>query len=138
MIRFSPKYQRLVYLLLLLLFSGLAVFFALRGFQKEVAFFKKPEAFQAGDLSVGRKYRIGGLVKSGSYHYDLDHLEANFIITDHHFDIPVHYVGVLPDLFRENQVVVVEGKFSDYPNFEAESVLAKHDENYKPPGLEDL
>ena len=137
MLNLLPKYQRLLTLILVLLLIGASVFFALKGFQEEVAFFKKPSEFSDQKVDQ-KKYRIGGIVKEGSFKYDFDLIEADFILTDHEAEIKVHYEGVLPDLFRENQVVVVEGKFKDFPNFEAKTVLAKHDENYRPPGTEEL
>jgi len=137
MLKIEPKYKRFLLILTLLAFGCLSAFFALKGFQEEVAYFKKPSEFRSEKI-LHKKYRIGGLVKEGSFQYDFDQLEARFVITDYKTDVTIHYVGVLPDLFKENQVVVVEGEFENPRQFEAKLVLAKHDENYRPPQLDEL
>lgn len=78
--------------------------------------------------------RVGGLVKQGSVKREAKTLAVNFTITDFKREILVTYTGILPALFREGQGVVVEGHFSQHL-LEAEQVLAKHDENYRPPGI---
>lgn len=77
--------------------------------------------------------RVGGQVKPGSLEYGTD-LEVRFILTDYKEEIKVQYKGVLPDLFREEQAVVVRGKLAE-KIFYAKQILAKHDQNYTPPEL---
>ncbi len=77
--------------------------------------------------------RVGGEVKRGSLEYGAD-LSVNFILTDYTRELTVHYYGVLPDLFREEQAVVARGKLIG-TTFYAEQILAKHDQNYTPPEL---
>ena len=77
-----------------------------------------------------REIRIGGMVKEGSVEHAADSLEVRFIATDYASDVPIHYEGILPDLFREGQGIVVEGQVDQAGILQASRVLAKHDENY--------
>ena len=78
-----------------------------------------------------KKMRVGGLVKDGSV--SVDKLEVKFVVTDGQEEVAVHYSGLLPALFREGQGMIALGAFKPNGVFEAESLLAKHDENYMPP-----
>jgi cytochrome c-type biogenesis protein CcmE len=78
------------------------------------------------------------MVKTGSIQRVANTLEVNFALTDFQNTLMVHYTGILPALFRENQGVVVQGKLDSNGNFMAEQVLAKHDEKYMPPGIKKL
>ena len=94
-------------------------------------------AQQNNDAKVAAQkvFRLGGFVKSGSISPRGDDLSVTFVITDHQADIAVSYKGVLPDLFREQQGVIVTGAFDARGVFQASELLAKHDENYMPPEL---
>ena len=83
----------------------------------------------------GEAIRIGGLVRNGSV--TRDGLDVQFAVTDLAHDVTIAYRGMLPDLFREGQGVVVEGRFGAQGNFVADTVLAKHDETYMPPEVAD-
>ncbi|MFP6743437.1 MAG: cytochrome c maturation protein CcmE, partial [Alphaproteobacteria bacterium] len=85
------------------------------------------------ELPDGRRFRLGGLVVEGSINHLGDGLSVEFVVTDLLATVPVVYRGPLPDLFREGQGVVAEGVLAPSGIFEADSVLAKHDENYMPP-----
>jgi len=82
-------------------------------------------------LAPGKRMRIGGLVKPGSLQH-VDKLNIRFEVTDGKADVPVQYQGIVPDLFREGQGVVAEGKLDPNGLFVADTVLAKHDERYMP------
>src|SRR5262245_13790843 len=79
--------------------------------------------------------RLGGIVKNGSLRRIPRSLTIHFMITDFQKEIPIVYTGVVPSLFREGQGVVVAGQFLRNGSFQATQVLAKHDENYRPPGI---
>lgn len=85
-------------------------------------------------ISSEETVRIGGIVLKESTIFYEDSMKISFVVTDKKQGIRVFYEGILPDLFREGQGVVVEGFVNnDYKNFFAKKVLAKHDENYMPP-----
>jgi cytochrome c-type biogenesis protein CcmE len=81
--------------------------------------------------------RVGGLVEVGSVVRDQETLDVQFVLTDGKGRFTVHYQGILPDLFREGQGIVANGTLISTNRFEAEEVLAKHDETYMPPEVQD-
>ena len=102
----------------------------------EIVFFYTPtEVLAQGKAQPGQRIRLGGLVKDGSVAKDGQRVA--FAVTDTETDIPVTYVGILPDLFREGQGVVTEGVVGTDGVFAADTVLAKHDENYMPKEVAD-
>ena len=130
----SPKKQRrLAFAITLLLAGGGAAALAVYALQDNVLFFYSPSDIAAHPEKVpeGRAFRIGGLVQEGSVKRDRG-LEIHFVVTDGKNAVPVQFSGVLPDLFREGQGVVVEGRLDGHGMVHADSVLAKHDENYMP------
>jgi len=92
--------------------------------------FYTPSQVAMGEVEVGRRFRIGGMVKEGSFVSDSDSLKVRFETTDYAHAVPVEYEGILPDLFREGQGIVAEGSVDSQGIFSASKVLAKHDENY--------
>lgn len=84
----------------------------------------------------GQRLRVGGMVMPGSVKRDPNSLRASFSIYDAEGSVDVSYDGILPDLFREGQGVVVQGELDDKLRIQAKEVLAKHDENYTPPEVE--
>ena len=112
-----------------LAFLALAAFIALTALEDNIVFFRSPSELAAQPAAIGEAIRIGGLVREGSV--TRDGLRADFQVTDLAHDIAVSYEGMLPDLFREGQGVVAEGRFDGI--FRADTVLAKHDETYMPP-----
>ncbi|NOY72738.1 MAG: cytochrome c maturation protein CcmE [Gammaproteobacteria bacterium] len=112
---------------------GIAAALVLNAFQSNMVFFFSPTQVMANEAPVDRPFRLGGLVKEGSIERQDDGLTVNFIVTDHAVDMPVVFVGILPDLFREGQGVVTQGRLESSNLFRAEEVLAKHDETYMPP-----
>ena len=105
------------------------VLFALRD---SIVFFHTPSDVVEKNIVPGQRFRLGGLVAEGSVKRGEGAIIA-FIVTDTLKTVPVTYEGVLPDLFREGQGVVAEGKLTPSGVFIADTVLAKHDENYMPP-----
>ena len=112
---------------------GLAAFLALSAFQNNLVFFFSPTQVAAKEAPVNRTFRIGGLVEEGTLKRDNDGLTVRFTVTDTAASIPVIYKGILPDLFKEGRGCVAQGHLSSDGVFQAEQVLAKHDENYMPP-----
>jgi len=134
----TPPHQRrrigLIALFGLLLIGG--VFILLSALQENTQFFYNPSDVVAdGFVSASQTFKIGGLVIDGSVEKDSG-LKTIFKIKDFERDmampITVTYTGVLPDLFREGQGVVITGILTDKTSFTADEVLAKHDENYQP------
>ena len=104
------------------------VLFALRG---SIVFFNSPTDLAEDKVKPGIAVRLGGLVKEGSVQRG-DNLAVRFEVTDGNRSVPVTFIGILPDLFREGQGVVTEGTLGPNGIFKASSVLAKHDERYMP------
>ncbi len=130
----KTRHKRLVFILLGLAGLGVAAGLALNAFQSNLVFFYSPSQIFSGEAPVNKSFRVGGLVEPGSV--KKDGLKVNFVVTDNVKSIPVHYEGILPDLFREGQGVVAQGRLGADKQFVAEQVLAKHDENYMPPEVE--
>jgi cytochrome c-type biogenesis protein CcmE len=108
----------------------------LTAFEDSLVFFYSPTDIATRQLPADRRVRIGGLVEAGSIARGADGLSVRFVVTDLANTIPVSYRGVLPDLFREGQGVVAEGRLANGV-FQADEVLAKHDEKYMPPEVVD-
>ncbi|HEY5608022.1 MAG TPA: cytochrome c maturation protein CcmE [Alphaproteobacteria bacterium] len=116
----------------LALAAGL-VLFALKD---SIVFFNSPTDVVDKHVQPGTRIRLGGLVKPGTVQRG-DHLAVRFEVTDGKSAIAVNYQGILPDLFREGQGVIAEGTLQPGGTFKADSVLAKHDENYMPKEVAD-
>ena len=130
----KKKTNRFYFILLILVSVSLALFFVLKALNDKIVFFYTPTNISEGSEIIGKNIRVGGLVLENSIQYSNDGLSVSFIITDNRNMINVLYSGILPDLFREKQGVVVEGSFlKSKKTFSAKKVLAKHDENYMPP-----
>jgi cytochrome c-type biogenesis protein CcmE len=109
------------------------VLFALRD---SIVFFNSPTDVVEKNIAPGSRIRLGGLVKEGTLVRG-DNLLVRFEVTDGNKSVSVSYTGILPDLFREGQGVVTEGALDASGLFKADSVLAKHDENYMPKEVAD-
>ncbi len=125
------KRQRLVIVGLALLLLAGASALVLAALGESVAFFVTPSEIAAGKAEPGRRLRIGGLVAEGSVARLADGT-VRFRVTDTAQEVEVVYRGLLPDLFREGQGVVVLGTLTPDGVFRADEVLAKHDERYMP------
>ena len=118
--------------MLLLLSASAIVFFVLRSLEENVVYFFSPsEIYNKTNISFDKKIRVGGLVKMNSI--SKNETSINFIITDLKKEIIVSYDGLVPNLFSEGKGVVAEGRLKDKKYFVADKILAKHDENYMPP-----
>jgi cytochrome c-type biogenesis protein CcmE len=113
---------------------GVAVGLVLFAMRDSIVFFYTPSEVVKMAIGPGQRFRLGGLVETGSVARG-EGTAVRFVITDRTKTLPVTYIGVLPDLFREGQGVVAEGTLAADGIFHADNVLAKHDENYMPPEL---
>jgi cytochrome c-type biogenesis protein CcmE len=112
---------------------AVAVGLVLNAFQSNLVFFYSPSQVLSNEAPVGRPFRIGGMVESGSLKRHQDSLTVEFVVTDTAQHVTVRYTGLLPDLFKEGKGVVAQGSLGPDGVFTATEVLAKHDENYMPP-----
>jgi len=112
---------------------AIATALVLNAFRSNLVFFFTPTQVAANEAPVGRTFRIGGMVETGSLKREADGLTVHFRVTDTAQAIPVVYKGILPDLFKEGKGVVAQGRLGPNGEFTASEVLAKHDENYMPP-----
>jgi len=115
---------------------AVAVALMLNAFRDSIVFFNSPSDVAEKRIAAGTRIRIGGLVKEGSLVRG-DDLKVRFEVTDGNRDVRVAYQGVLPDLFREGQGVVAEGALDGAGLFNADTILAKHDETYLPKEVAD-
>ncbi len=129
----SPRRRRMVAVGSVILGISVAAYFALAAFQQNLLFFYTPTEVKTGKVPDGATIRLGGLVVDGSVAREADGLTVRFALTDLTETVPVHYRGILPDLFREGQGIVAQGRMGGDRVFAASEVLAKHDENYMPP-----
>ena len=104
-----------------------------KSFRSNLVFFFTPTQVEKGEAPKTGSFRIGGLVENGSLKRLPDGLHVRFRVTDTAKTMQVQYKGILPDLFKEGKGVVAEGRLGANGLFEADQVLAKHDENYMPP-----
>jgi cytochrome c-type biogenesis protein CcmE len=128
----TRKQQRLGLLALGMTALAAATALVLVAFSDNLVFFYSPSELKAKPLAADRRVRIGGLVEKQSLVRGPDGREVSFRVTDGAAQLSVVYQGMLPDLFREGQGVVAEGKLRPDGIFAATTVLAKHDENYMP------
>jgi cytochrome c-type biogenesis protein CcmE len=108
-----------------------AVGLILGSLRDSIVFFNSPSDIAENKAAPGKRVRLGGVVKFGSVERG-DNLQVRFEVTDGNKDIPISYRGIVPDLFREGQGVIAEGHVEVGGTFKADTVLAKHDENYMP------
>jgi len=127
----TRKQRRLVLIGTALGVLAIAAALVLGALRDSIVFFNSPTDVAEKRVAPGTRMRIGGLVKPGSLENG-DNLLVRFLVTDGKTDISVHYRGIVPDLFREGQGVVAEGKLESGGIFAADTVLAKHDERYMP------
>ena len=126
------KHKRLTFVAIALLLLGAAAALILTAFEESIVFFYSPTDLAEKKIAEGQRLRLGGLVEEDSVKNTGGAITL-FRITDLKTSITVSYKGLLPDLFREGQGVVVEGSLAAGGLFVASGVLAKHDETYMPP-----
>ena len=127
----KPRIKRFLLIAAGIVVLSAAAAFVLNAFQSNLVFFFTPTQVSKGEAPKGRTFRAGGMVKVGSVVRDGN--KVHFVITDTVNEMPVTFVGLLPDLFKEGKGVVSQGKLNEEGMFVASEVLAKHDENYMPP-----
>jgi len=125
------KQQRMILMVVAVLLLGGATALVMAALSDSVAFFATPSDIAEGKVDKGKHFRIGGLVVDGSVSRGDDGIVA-FALTDQANEVKVSYQGILPDLFREGQGIVAQGRIGEDGTFVAAEVLAKHDENYLP------
>lgn len=131
----KEKYWRLLYIVLAILGLGAAAAMVLMALSQNISYYRTPSDVLDGKVVTdikGRNFRLGGLVEKGSLQRDADQITIHFRVTDNKNSLPITFKGLPPDLFREGQGVIAEGRMQDGV-FIAHRLLAKHDENYKPP-----
>ena len=129
----KPRHQRMIAIVAGVALIAIAAALVLNAFQGNVVFFFSPSQVAAKEAPVEKTFRIGGMVEKGSLKRRSDGLTVEFVVTDTAKSIPVVYMGILPDLFKEGKGVVAQGRLGTDGSFRATEVLAKHDENYMPP-----
>ena len=115
---------------------AIAAALVLNALRDSIVFFSTPVMVAEEHIPPGRRFRLGGLVLAGSLVRG-DNLAVSFKVSDGSATLPVAYKGILPDLFREGQGVVTEGVLDSSGVFQADTVLAKHDETYMPKDVAD-
>jgi cytochrome c-type biogenesis protein CcmE len=132
----TRKQRRLVLIGGSLAVLAVAAALVLNALRDSIVFFSTPSMVAEKHISVGKRFRLGGLVQPGSLVRG-GNLAVTFSVADGSATLPVAYKGILPDLFREGQGVVAEGSLDASGVFEADTVLAKHDETYMPKDVAD-
>ena len=132
----TPKRKKRLYIILAIVFgAGLAVGLTMFALSQNINLFYATTDVAEGKAPVGTRIRVGGMVVKGSIKRSSDSLQVNFDLTDYGKPITVSFTGILPDLFREEQGIIAQGKLDKHGIFQADEVLAKHDENYMPPEI---
>ena len=129
--------QRLLIVVGIVALAAIAAGLLVYALRANMNLFYTPQQIAAGDAPLGQTLRAGGVVRRGTLHRAADSLQVTFTVTDFSNDLVVNYTGILPDLFREGQGVVVTGTLTDAGHLHATQVLAKHDEKYTPPEVND-
>ena len=128
---------RIYYISFILILLSLLFFMFIKTFNDNLLFYRSPSQITNSEFPDNYVFRVGGVVLDGSLIKSKDTMNVKFAITDYEQNLDITYTGILPDLFREGQGVVMRGKPGDDGIFYAEEVLAKHDETYMPPEVLD-
>ena len=128
---------RIYYISFILILLSLLFFMFIKTFNDNLLFYRSPSQITNSEFPDNYVFRVGGVVLDGSLIKSKDTMNVKFAITDYEQNLDITYTGILPDLFREGQGVVMRGKLGDDGIFYAEEVLAKHDETYMPPEVLD-
>ena len=129
----KARHKRLGLIAAGLILLVIAAVLITKSFRSNLVFFFTPTQVESGEAPKTGNFRIGGMVEVGTLKRLPDGLRVAFNVTDTSKTMLVIYKGILPDLFKEGKGVVAEGKLGKDGTFEADQVLAKHDENYMPP-----
>jgi cytochrome c-type biogenesis protein CcmE len=128
--------RRLILVALVLLAASVAALFITMALQENINYLHTPTEVRAGQAPADSRFRLGGVVCEGSVQRTEGSLDIRFAITDRVRQVPVHFNGILPDMFKEGTSVIASGKMEN-GEFTATEVLAKHDETYMPKEVAD-
>ena len=129
--------KRASFLAIFLSVSVISIFLILNALNKNILYFNSPSDIKLNqDINFDKKIRVGGMVKKNTL--KISDQEIRFTITDFKNELRVSFKGTVPNLFAEGKGVVAEGKLQDKKFFIADRILAKHDENYMPPELQNI
>lgn len=132
----TPKRKKRLTIILGLVFgTALIVGLVMFSLSENINLFYSTSQIANGEAPVGTRIRAGGMVVDGSVKRSTDSLKVQFALTDYEQQVTVEFTGILPDLFREGQGIIAQGKMDANGIFKADEVLAKHDENYMPPEI---
>jgi len=131
----TKRKKRLIIILALVFGSGLAVSLTLFALDQNINLFYSVSQIASGEAPPNTRMRVGGMVVKGSVERATDSLQVSFKLTDNANQLKVIFTGILPDLFREEQGIMAQGILDEQGVFQADEVLAKHDENYMPPEI---
>jgi cytochrome c-type biogenesis protein CcmE len=129
--------QRLFIVLFIVVGASAAAGLIFYALSENLNLFYSPTQINDGEAPQNQRMRAGGMVREGSVLRAGDSLKVSFVVTDYAYDVSVNYEGILPDMFEEGQGVVVTGKLDEAGVMQAEEVLAKHDEEYMPPEVQE-
>ena len=124
---------RIYYMSAILVLLSALLFMFIKTFNDNLLFYRSPSQITNAEFPENYVFRVGGVVLDGSLIKSKNTMNVKFAITDYERNLDISYTGILPDLFREGQGVVIRGKLASDGIFYAEEVLAKHDETYMPP-----
>lgn len=134
----TPKRkQRLTIALGLAFGTALIVGLIMYSLKQNINLFYSTTQIVKGEAPTDTRIRVGGMVMKGSLVRDTKSLHVSFVVSDTAEQVKVEYTGILPDLFKEGQGIIAQGKLDTKGVFQADEVLAKHDENYMPPEITD-
>jgi cytochrome c-type biogenesis protein CcmE len=123
--------RRILFVLLFVFAAGVAGTLITLALQENLSYLHTPTEVRAGNAPTDGQFRLGGVVCEGSVKRQEGTLDIRFAVTDRVRQVPVHYVGILPDMFKEGTSIIATGRMRS-GQFVAEQVLAKHDETYMP------
>ncbi|MEY4769142.1 MAG: hypothetical protein RL637_1781 [Pseudomonadota bacterium] len=134
----NPKRQKRLYIILAIVIgSAAAVGLTLYALNQNINLFYSTTQVAQGQAPQQTRIRVGGMVVKGSVKRSSQSLHVEFQITDYAHPLTVEFTGILPDLFREGQGIIAQGQLAANGTFQADEVLAKHDEKYMPPEIKD-
>jgi len=129
--------QRLLVVVFIVVVTGLVVGLLSYALRENINLFYTPSQVTAGEAPTNTQIRVGGMVVTDSFQRASDSLDSAFLVSDGSATLLIHYSGILPDLFAEDEAAVATGSLGDDGVFVAQQVLAKHDEEYTPPEVAD-
>jgi cytochrome c-type biogenesis protein CcmE len=133
----TARRNRLILVTFIVVVASIGVGLTVYALRENINLFYTPSQLVAGEAPENRRIRVGGMVVPNSVVRSVESLEVLFSITDGPTQIKIRYLGILPDLFAEDEAAVATGKWSRDGIFVAEEVMAKHDEKYTPPEVLD-